>query len=149
MSKKDNLKKIKQEIYGNPNWINGRINRAEYFCRVLLLALTLGLSLALAGFLFIGGNTIPAILCFIFAGWMYWRITMAYVKRLHDLGWNGWLAVLILCDGLQDTLIKNNALSIVISLFIFVLSLFLLFRKGDDGVNKYGKDPLMKYEDNQ
>ena len=80
---------------------------------------------------------------------MYWRIVMAYVKRLHDLGWNGWLAALLIVNEFGHYLIKSDTLSIAFGLLVMVLSLFLLFRKGDEGANKYGKDPLMKYEENQ
>ena len=146
MSKKNDFKK---QIYGNPNWINGRINRSEYFVRTFLLALTFGFSFIGATTLYMMGMMIPAILVGVFALWMYWRIVMAYVKRLHDLGWNGWLAVALIVYEAEEQLIKNSTLSLIFSLFVFVLSLFLLFRKGDDGANKYGKDPLMKYEENQ
>jgi len=146
MSKKDDFKK---QIYGNPNWIDGRINRLEYFWRTLLTGIVFELSTGGAVFLYLADNKLFACLVALFAAFCLWRLTMAYVKRLHDLGWNGWLALFILGYGLEEKLINNEALSIAISLFSFVLSLFLLFRKGDKGVNKYGKDPLMKYEENQ
>ena len=146
MSKKDDFKK---QIYGNPNWINGRINRAEYIIRTLLTGLTFGVSCIGVATLYVMGMLIPAILLGLFALWMYWRIVMAYVKRLHDLGWNGWLAVFLIVYELEEQLISNAMLSLIFNLFVFVLSLFLAFRKGDDGANKYGKDPLMKYEENQ
>ena len=95
------------------------------------------------------GMMFPAILVGIFALWMYWRIVMAYVKRLHDLGWNGWLAVLLVVYEFEYNLINNDTLSRAFELLVLVLSLFLAFRKGDEGANKYGKDPLMKYEENQ
>lgn len=149
MATKKELKKIKQQIYGNPNWINGRINRAEYIGQVILTGIVFGLLMTFAGSLYVGGMKIFAIPVGILAIWMYWRIVMAYVKRLHDLGWSGWLSVLLVLDGLEEKLVNNTSLSVLLSLFILVLSLFLIFRKGDQGVNKYGKDPLMKYEEAQ
>ena len=146
MSKKNDFKK---QIYGNPNWINGRINRAEYIIRTILTGITFGFSFIGATTLYVMGMMIPAILVGIFALWMYWRIVMAYVKRLHDLGWNGWLAVLLVVYEFEYNLIKNDTLSLAFELLVVVLSLFLALRKGDDGANKYGKDPLMKYEENQ
>lgn len=146
MSKKNDLKK---QIYGNPNWINGRINRAEYICRSVGFSFLFGLSVAGAISLYAQRMVVPAILVGIFAIWMYWLVVMAYVKRLHDLGWNGWLAVLLVLRGLEDMFIKNDTLSMAFGILTLVLSLFLLFRKGNNGANKYGRDPLMKYEDNQ
>ena len=146
---KKELKKIKQQIYGNPNWITGRINRWEFFARTFLTGLTFVIAVVIAGILYAKGLKIPCVLCGVFAAWMYWRIIMAYVKRLHDLGWSGWWAILIFCEGLEKYLVDNDVLSTVISVIVFVLSLLLVFWKGNHGVNKYGKDPLMKYEENQ
>lgn len=146
MSKKDDFK---QQIYGNPNWIDGRINRLEYFWRTFLTALSFGVALWGTIILYLMNQKIFAGFVGAFALWCYWRIIMAYVKRLHDLGWSGWLVLFLIFDGLERTLIDVPMLSILISAFTFVLSLILLFKKGDKGVNKYGKDPLLKYEDNQ
>lgn len=150
MSKENDLKKqIKKQIYGNPNWINGRINRAEYLFRGIGLSCCFYLCMTGALALYAAGNTVPVILLGIFALWVYWLIMMTYVKRLHDLGWSGWLAVLVAFGGLASIFIENNVIIQVLNMLSFVLGLFLLFRKGDDGANKYGKDPLMKYEENQ
>ena len=95
------------------------------------------------------GMMIPAVLLGAFALWVYWRIIMAYVKRLHDLGWNGWLAIFLVIYEFEELLVKNETLSLVFNILALVLFLFLTCRKGDQGANKYGKDPLMKYEENK
>lgn len=146
MTKKDDIKK---QIYGNPNWINGRINRAEYFTRVFLLSITLGVCVFASDALEGMGSMSWSILLYAFALWVYWRIAMAYVKRFHDLGWSGWFAIFFVFDGAGRVLFNNEILIGVFDAFVLVLSLLLLFRKGSNGVNKYGKDPLMKYEENQ
>ena len=141
MAAGDNLK---QQIYGNPNWIDGRINRAEYFWRTLLTGFTMGFA-ALGTVMFL---TVPpiSIPLGVFAFWMYWRIEMACVKRLHDLGWSGWWSLLIVAKSFNFT--NNIAISFSISLIAIILSLVLLFCKGNAGENKYGKDPLMDHKDN-
>ena len=185
MSEKNDFKK---QIYGNPNWINGRINRAEYLFRTIGLSICFIFCISSALAFFIAGLTfpaaeltipvslIPAIFLGILGLWGYWLIMMICVKRLHDLGWSGWLAVLVPFSGLASVFIENHVIIRVLnvlfsvlvpfpglaSIFIennviirvlnvlsLVLGLFLLFRKGNDGANKYGKDPLMKYEENQ
>ena len=154
MSEKNDFKK---QIYGNPNWINGRINRAEYLFRTIGLSICFifcirssALAFFLAGLtIHAAVLTISAIFLGILALWVYWLIIMAYVKRLHDLGWSGWLAVLVAFGGLASIFIENNVIIRVLNVLSLVLGLFLLFRKGNDGANKYGKDPLMKYEENQ
>ena len=154
MSEKNDFKK---QIYGNPNWINGRINRAEYLFRTIGLSICFifcirssALAFFLAGLtIHAAVLTISAIFLGILALWVYWLIIMAYVKRLYDLGWSGWLAVLVAFGGLASIFIENNVIIQVLNVLPLVLALFLLFRKGNDGANKYGKDPLMKYEENQ
>ena len=146
MSKKDDFKK---QIYGNPNWINGRINRAEYIIRTFLLGLTFGFDFVGAVTFYAMGMLIPAILLGLFSCWIYWRIVMAYVKRLHDLGWKGWLAIFLIVYEFEEILIENETLSNVFNILAVVLFFFLAWRKGNQGANKYGKDPLMKYEENK
>ena len=146
MSKKNDFKK---EIYGNPNWINGRINRAEYIIRLILLGIVWECSLVGTFTLLAMKMSIPAILLGIFTLYVYWRIITTYVKRLHDLGWNGWFAVLLVVEELFGSVVKNEILSYIFIVMVFVLSLILLFKKGNKGANKYGKDPLTKYEENQ
>lgn len=153
---KEKLKKYQQQIYGNPNWINGRINRAEYFCRGILLALGSGLMMAGVGFglakvafkqsLFGWGIVI---VCGLLLSWLIWQILMTYVKRLHDLGWTGWLVIPFVFPEIFNHFLKIDALSNIFSLLMFILSLLLLFKRGTKGVNKYGKDPLTKYEENE
>lgn len=145
MAKNEDFKK---QIYGNPNWIDGRINRAEFITRVILLAITFKVCAIGGVFLYATGMMIPAILVGAFAVFIYWRIAMAYVKRCHDLGWTGWAVLpLILEEG--DLLFSNETLIMVFNAIVVVLTLLLTFRKGTDGVNKYGKDPLTKYEENK
>ena len=142
-------KNFKKEIYGNPNWINGRINRAEYIIRIILLGITFGVSVTGALILFGMGKLVLSLLVVAFSIWIYWRIVMTYVKRLHDLGWNGCLALLPALNGTEKLFFQNQTLSFVFNLVVLILSLLLLFRKGNTGANRYGKDPLMKYEENQ
>lgn len=160
MATVQDLKKLKRELYGNPNWIDGRVNRLEYFIRCFLLVLAFGFLMTFGlGFL-IAGYLTSSILSFAIGGalvalavWAYWRIEMATVKRLHDLGWSGWWALVFIFWGIQPVTNKVAAISptivMVVSLFLFVFGLFLIFARGDKGPNKYGKDPLMKYEDNK
>ena len=145
MSKKNDFK---EQIYGNPNWINGRINRAEFITRVILLGITCGVSIVGVGVLYAMGMTIPAVLLGVFAAWVYWRIVMAYVKRCHDLEWSGWFALPVLLEK-GDLLFDNETLIVIFNVIALILSLLLVFRKGTTGANRYGKDPLTKYEEGQ
>jgi len=50
---------------------------------------------------------------------------MLMIRRWHDLGKSGWFSLLLL-----------------VPLVNFVVGLYLWVKKGDDGPNQYGEDPL-------
>ena len=162
--KKD--KEFKREIYGRTDWINGRINRAEYFGRTLTYSLLGGLAIVLGTMLYFRAifqendiMLIGACLFGLFYIWMSWRLMTTYVKRLHDLGWGGWLSIFIICYSFSGLLgfsekasnfvIDNENFFLILEVIAGILSLILLFKKGTTGINKYGKDPLTKYEENK
>lgn len=147
------MKAYQKAVYGNPNWVDGRINRKEYFIRLLLLGLGYGFFMTFSVTAFIlatGRGTalgyVPFGLLALLTLFIFWRLVMTYVKRLHDLEWSGWLAVFIVFYPIFDFW-NNEILSLIVSLGVFVLSLILLFKRGTRGVNKYGKDPLVKGEE--
>ena len=82
-----------------------------------------------------------------------------YVKRLHDLGWSGWLSIFIIfysfsgllefSEKASNFVIDNENFFLILEVIAGILSLILLFKKGTTGINKYGKDPLTKYEENK
>lgn len=157
---KEKLKKYQQQIYGNPNWINGRINRAEYFARCLLLGLgsvvmTPGWSFGLLQIMLFKSTLGYALfgICLLLDLWISWRIAMAYVKRAHDLNWPGWIAILVVLYRILSVEVNTfkmpETLQLISSILILILSLIFLFKRGTKGVNKYGKDPLTKYEENE
>lgn len=146
----------RQKIYGNPNWVTGRINRSEYFVRVVLNWLTFAIMVTIAtmGYagVVIGGGSLVSyamlIGCGALAAWAYWRVIMAYVKRLHDLGWSGWLSLLMVFSNAPE-LLHNETLTLVGLIFLLIFSLILLFKRGTKGPNAYGQDPLTKYTENE
>ena len=44
---------------------------------------------------------------------------------------------------------KKRFIIIGVIIIALILSLLLVFRKGTTGANRYGKDPLTKYEEGQ
>ena len=126
------MKTYQKAVYGNPNWVDGRINRKEYFIRLLLLGLGYGFFMTFSVTAFIlatGRGTalgyVPFGLLALLTLFIFWRLVMTYVKRLHDLDKSAvWI---ILC---------------VIPLINMLFLAYLCLIKGTDGDNKYGKDPL-------
>lgn len=149
---KEKLKKYQQQIYGNPNWIDGRINRAEYYVRSFLLHLALGLMMIGVGRGYISGSILGyaiLVVCGFMAIWILWRVIMTYVKRAHDLGWSGWIATPIVFYQILniEAFEMPETLQLISTILIGILSLIFIFKRGTKGVNKYGKDPLTKYEE--
>ncbi len=108
----------------------GRANRSWYFWHILLddLAIfTAGVGLmvlaAVTGLPFL---ILPAVGVLVAGAWAGICIT---IKRLHDLGRSGW-----------------HMLLFMIPLYNLYLGLVLLFKKGTDGPNDFGPDPLNAYK---
>lgn len=152
MDKKE-MKAYQKAVYGNPNWVDGRINRSECFARLFLLGLGFRFFMTFSIIAYISAIVNETTLGYVKFGllalltvFIFWRLLMTYVKRLHDLGWSGWLALLIVFYPVAN-LLDNVYLSVIVSGVASVLSLILLFKQGTRGVNKYGKDPLVKGEE--
>ena len=100
--------------FKNPNFFSfeGRINRAKY----LLSLFAIGIIGAIALTMKPTNITAMAISALLF---------FPIIKRLHDMDASGGLGILAFLPGAN-----------------VILAIFLLFKKGTVGANKYGKDPL-------
>lgn len=112
------MEQIKEDYFN----FEGRINRKVYLMRFLILfcvSFILGLILGFIGD-FSGGliqlvvGVIGGIAAF-----------AQHIKRLHDLGKNGWWSLLMLVPVLNLGLV-----------------IYMVFVKGDEFTNDYGPDPL-------
>ena len=83
------------------------------------------------------------ILCFI------GQVTLT-IRRLHDLNLSGWFYLLFIIPDTLTAALYNEAsslmkmISIVLTLIPVIFFLLLMFKRGTDGENKYGADPLSK-----
>ena len=102
-----------------------RLNRLRYLKRSLLLALIIAVLNVLAKGL--GNDASPIFLVVLLAVAIpvIASCFMLQIRRLHDINMTGWLVLLSLVP-IVDCL----------------LELVLIFKKGTDGHNKYGGDPL-------
>ena len=105
----------------------GRANRAWYFWHILLDDLVMfTLATVFAVLMFVTGTPLCAVpLAGVVIGGI-WAGVAVTVKRLHDLdrpGWHWWL--------------------LLIPLVNIYMGLVLLFAKGTQGPNQFGRDPLM------
>jgi uncharacterized membrane protein YhaH (DUF805 family) len=108
----------------------GRLNRAKYVWRTLLMGMSVNLVAFVAAFLLrgiAGEHAEPAALLVFYLLTMAGVVATAFeaVKRLHDLerpGSHYWL--------------------LLIPFYNIYLALVLLFKRGTSGPNRYGDDPL-------
>lgn len=100
---------------------SGRYNRVKYFWVSLLVAIPIAVLVVLAADF--GGEGLQPLLSII----SFAALSPMAVKRLHDLDKSGWYYFLFL-----------------IPLVNLILGLILLFKKGTQGPNQYGADPLAK-----
>lgn len=115
----------------------GRINRLTFFLyQIVLICIALIFCILLQPFGISAKNFI--LFGSLVFGWMFF---MLIIKRLHDIGMSGWFLILygIGITGIVYTLgveiafiLKNIAI------------LFLYLKKGEEGWNIYGDDPLEK-----
>jgi len=99
------------------NLFSGRYNRAKYIWTTFLVALPIAV---LAVILTSVDESITVLNIVAFAA-----LSPITVKRLHDVDKPGWYYLLFL-----------------VPLANLILGLYLLFKKGTQGTNKFGPDPL-------
>lgn len=144
---------------------NGRLNRARYFWRLLVvagiyIALTVGSTIivhlddAIGGLGFLG---VPVGLAMVAAGFgVMIAVISLQIRRMQDMGWKpgvvysyvsvsilwGLAAPFILASVLSDPFSGPSPILSFINLFFLGVNLALWFKKGDKGPNAYGPDPL-------
>lgn len=112
MQKED---KLMQKLFGR------RLGRSDYFFVHLIIE-----AMVLATLLIIGGRF--QALLFIIAALTKLPFT---VRRLHDIGLPGYWAIITYGIYLGE----------IVTFFSVLFFLFLTFKRGTDGENKYGKQP--------
>ncbi|MDP3740293.1 MAG: DUF805 domain-containing protein [Hyphomonadaceae bacterium] len=118
--------------------LNGRVSLGQYWLRFMLPLIVIYAVLMFIVFSTMGSSmadidpsnplaiytTGPGIILAIVGLIVLWPSIAISVKRLHDIGWTGWLVLLSLVP--------------IASLVIVVVNWFI---PGNQGDNKYGPDP--------
>lgn len=117
--------------------LNGRVSLGQYWLRYMLpviaIGLVLGVVMGATGMVnmenYDPANPYSAIPLPMMLFWLLllWPSIAITVKRLHDIGWTGWLALLSL-----------------VPIAGFVIVVVNWFIPGNQGENKYGPDPRNK-----
>ena len=105
-----------REVFG----FGGRLGRAGFFIRVVGIFPVGALLMILLAVLVRGGAQLTLIAFILFSVFFI----SACTRRLHDLDRRGWVIILIFVPIVQ-----------------FVITLYLLFWPGTQGVNRYGSSP--------
>jgi uncharacterized membrane protein YhaH (DUF805 family) len=124
---------------------SGRISRSQFWLGVLAVVLAIAVMLGIA---FWSGYPLLALPLIVAVFVATYALT---VKRLHYRGKSGWWALIFIfipgmLDRLTDRLTEDTPLWWVLVLIGSVLTIWGLielgFRRGTDGDNDYGPDPL-------
>jgi uncharacterized membrane protein YhaH (DUF805 family) len=147
---------VKRFLAQLPYKMDGRVNRFRYFWAGVVygLAFTLFLSLTLGSAVTAAKTEnvllyLPTVLLAVLAVVFAYLAASITVRRLHDLGWSGYLAIPYFAfSGLPVEGIAEISPILTIGVLVgafacFVLGLILLFKPGQIGANKYGGDPLL------
>lgn len=128
---------------------SGRINRKQFWLGVLGIAIAALAALAIALWSNLPLLSIPLFLAIFVATYAL------AVKRLHDHNKSGWWTLIFLwapgvLDRLSDKVVEGGAawwILVPIGSAITAWALVELgFRRGTDGENEYGPDPLKTHE---
>lgn len=120
----------------------GRLGRLRFFGMSCLNAVTFGVmfvfglymihlhSLAVGGILTLAGFVLTT-----------WATLALQWKRLHDLGHTGWyaIAIVLFSDATQIASRYHKLISIIPGLIELAIMILLLFVRGTDGPNRYGR----------
>ena len=117
----------------------GRISRSQFWLGILGVAALAGCGIAVA----------------FWTPFAYGSLPFLAIKRLHDRNKSGWWTLVFLwapgvTDRLSDKVIEESATWWILVLIGSVLTIWgaveLGFRRGTDGENKYGPDPLNTHD---
>ena len=137
-----NILSTLKKIYKNPCKINGRSSRKEY----ILFLLTFFISFYILYFLTLQKpNFAMSIMIFIFLAISTVISFCLTIRRLHDLNFNGYWAVvtipLLIIGFIVEIKTYNSIYFELVIFYSTIQTLLLCFFKGTPGVNKYGEPP--------
>lgn len=122
----------------------GRLGRQKYLIAnglILGVPLAIGLVLYLLSSLFSqyeqvlsGVYGVLGIILFLVSSFAFYFHINFVTKRFHDLNLSGWVVFITILIG---------AFGVVGIVLIILVELWLMFRKGTNGTNKFGDDPLL------
>lgn len=121
-------------------YISGRRNRKPFICVHLALTLITYILAEIA--------TTPYLADIVYFLLIIMLLMLAYMlavnigKRLQDVNMPGYIALALLFIGAVSIFTNYRDILGLVKFVISMLLIFLIFKKGTNGPNKYGEDPL-------
>lgn len=120
---------------------NGRRSRMKYFGVFVLLSVLGGIIESMMMGAVAQHNSVAIIFCLLLCIPWLWLMCVNVTRRCHDLDYKGYLGFCPIISFLLGMFQKQMMLGLFVMVMI-IPGLFLLFRRGTDGSNQYGVDPL-------
>lgn len=159
----DTNKSILNDLKENYLSFKGRLNRKPFFIRNMIIFAISLLMRAIAVFVlkteydFVAIVFAVILLVYVFFSW--WASLSLTVRRLHDIGYSAksvlpplifaniiggiWVSYGTIVFVQNPSIFKGGSVFFTIVCIVnFIFTLYLFFRKGTTGENKYGEDPL-------
>ena len=117
----------------------GRVTGIEYASFVLIMD-SINLLLEL---IFLALGNVSPMIDFIISLLFKLSTISVTTRRIHDLGYSGWLQTPMVIIGLyfNNDIITNNPIGFTFLFFVIIaFDLFLIFKKGQRIDNQYGKE---------
>lgn len=119
----------------------GRAERIEYACICLLVT---SISMIISEIFSLLNNP-PEIFLIVVMLILKFTTLAVTTRRLHDLGYSGWLQAPIILIDMYSHSYSSEKFSyggLIVLLFVVVgFELFLMFKEGQNTANKYGEKP--------
>lgn len=125
----------KQELWSWEFWLSpaGRRNRKPYIFYNIAVWLLSGVLAALIGLPLVGWGVAIVLV---------YANVINVIKRLHDVDMSAWWAVAPAVSALLSVAVLGGILSLMLVFINIFLWFYLIFKKGTEGENQYGPDPL-------
>lgn len=127
----------------NPFVPSGRVPRRVYIPAIIAMNIIATIAAPPGG----GGSDAMALVVLV----LLYPVAMLTIQRAHDIGKSTWFGVVALVLGAFAGVVgdmDNSDFGVLVVAFIasaitaLVMGMMLAFRRGDEGENEYGPDPL-------
>jgi uncharacterized membrane protein YhaH (DUF805 family) len=125
----------------------GRMNRSKFFILFFILGFLNNVIIRFLNHLITLSPIVGYALYYVFMIVFFYVLICGLFQRLHDCNKPGWLSPIYLIPFLLFSLVdrrQGSVFLLLLSIALLAPTLYLYFKKGTSGPNKYGPDPLVR-----